>query len=76
MGIFEEELTFLPGDMSRCTNFTVVEDNVVEGDEHLTIQIQSSMLLIGTPRTADITIVDTSREYTQLGFVVYCLVWL
>ena len=52
----------MPGNTRRCANFTVIEDNIVEGDEHLTIQIQSSMLIIGTPRTADITIMDTSRK--------------
>ena len=62
VGIFEQVLTLGPGVMRRCTNLTVIEDNVVEGDETLTAQIQSSMLLIGTPQIADITIMDTSRE--------------
>ena len=62
VGIFEQVLTFEPGDVRKCTTLTVIEDDTVEGDETLIIQIQSSMVLIGTPRITDITILDTSRK--------------
>ena len=67
--ISEESLFFQPGDTRRCITFNVVEDDIVEGEESLTVQIQSSMLVIGIPNVAEVNIVDSSREYKYILFV-------
>ena len=61
----EEVITFLPGEVMKCITFTAIEDDIVEGEESLTVQIQSSTLFIGVPNTADVDIIDSSRKYMQ-----------
>ena len=61
IGISEETLTFQPEDEQKCITFTVFEDDIVEGEE--TLSVRSSMITVGQPETADISIIDSSREY-------------
>ena len=63
ISIFEEEIIFQPGEVRKCVQFTVIEDDIVEGEEALSVQIQSPVVLIGEPQMADINIIDSSREY-------------
>ena len=63
ISISEQSLSIQPGETRKCITFNVIEDDIVEGEESLTVQIQSSMLVIGIPDTAEVNIVDTSREY-------------
>ena len=62
VGIFEQEVTFEEGNDRICITFTVIDDNIVEGEESLTVQIRSSSLLIGVPDMAVINIIDSSRK--------------
>ena len=64
IGIFEEILTIQPGENATCTTLTVIEDNIVEGQETLSVHVlnQSSLLTVTAPGTANINIIDNSRE--------------
>ena len=64
IGISEETLTFQTEDEQKCITFTVFEDDIVEGEETLSVLIRSSMITVGQPEIADISIIDSSREYS------------
>lgn len=66
--IDQEVLTFRPGDTKKCVRVTIIEDDIVEGDETFTIVIQSSLVRIGTPDRAEVTINDNSRKYYSVAY--------
>lgn len=50
---------------------TIVEDDIVEGDESFTIVIQSNTVRLGTTTTAEVTIMDNSRKLKIPSSVVH-----
>lgn len=62
--------------MKKCVRVTIIEDDIVEGDESFTIVIQSNAVSIDEDaKTAEVTIIDNSRKLKIIIVLCGHVVW-
>lgn len=70
------ELIFAVGETIQCANITVIDDNIVEGDESFFVEIRHDDNIITTVSAVLITDNDSKRERTTIilynsGYLVH-----
>lgn len=62
------EITFFPGEVSRCANVMITDDNVLEVSEIFSVQVSAndSGVVIGSPSSASVMILDNDGRFNTL----------
>ena len=62
-GISEEHLVLQPDEIRLCTRLNITRDDVVEGEETLTVHLSSTEVVIGEFSSTLVTIIDSNRKW-------------
>lgn len=68
-GMTSYSVTFTPGSTMRFITIPIINDNIREGDETFRVTINPTSMtgiLIGTPSTAVVTIIETTGKIEQV----------